>query len=123
MSVISPWLFYIIELLSNLNFVAGTACFISAVLLGVALFIYAMESDSCYPSENLLKGCKKISKISIISLIISSVMCITIPSEDTMYKMLVAKYVTYENIDKATDTIKDGVDYIFDKLDGDKEDK
>ena len=70
-----------------------------------------MESDSYYPSENLIKGCKKISKISIISLIISSVMCIAIPSKDTMYKMLVAKYVTYENIDKATDTIKDGVDF------------
>lgn len=123
MSVINPWLFYVIELLGNLNFVTGVACFISGILLVVALFVYAMESDSCYPSESLLKGCKKISKISIISLIISSVMCIAIPSEDTMYKMLVAKYVTYENIDKATDTIKDGVDYIFDKLDGDKEDK
>lgn len=123
MSVINPWLFYVIELLSNLNFMVGTVCFISVALLATALFIYAMESDSCYFSENLLKGCKKISKISIISLIISSVMCIAIPSKDTMYKMLVAKYVTYENIDKATDTIKDGVDYIFDKLDGDKEDK
>ncbi len=121
MPVISPWLFYIIELLSNLSSVVGVVCFISAILLCVALFIYLMESDSCYPSESLLKGCKKISKISIISLIISSVMCIAIPSEDTMYKMLVAKYVTYENIDKATDTIKDGVDYIFDKLDGDKD--
>lgn len=119
MPVISPWLFYVIELLGNLNFVAGVACFISGILLVVALLIYAIESDSCYPSE----GCKKISKISIIPLIISTVMCIAIPSKDTMYKMLVAKYVTYENIDKATDTIKDGVDYIFDKLDGDKEEK
>lgn len=123
MPVISPWLFYVIELLGNLNFMVGTVCFISVALLATALFIYAMESDSCYSSENLLKGCKKISKISIISLIISSVMCIAIPSKDTMYKMLVAKYVTYENIDKATDTIKDGVDYIFDKLDGDKGEK
>ena len=123
MSVISPWIFYVIELLGNLNFAAGTACFTSGILLVVALVIYAMESGSCYPSESLLKGYKKISKISIIPLIISSVMCIAIPSKDTMYKMLVAKYVTYENIDKAADTIKDGVDYIFDKLDGDKEDK
>lgn len=123
MSVINPWLFYVIELLSNLNFVAGIACFILVILYVAALVIYVVESDSCYPSENLLKGCKKISKISIIPLIISFVMCIAIPSKDTMYKMLVAKYVTYENIDKATDTINDGVDYIFDKLDGDKEDK
>lgn len=123
MPVIIPWLFYVIELLGNLNFMVGTVCFISVALLATVLFIYAMESDSCYPSKSLLKGCKKISKISIISLIISSVMCIAIPSKDTMYKMLVAKYVTYENIDKATDTIKDGVDYIFDKLDGDKGEK
>lgn len=47
-------------------------------------------------------------------------MYIAIPSKETIYKMLVSKYVTYENIDKATDTIKDGVDYIFEKLDGNK---
>lgn len=62
MPVISPWLFYIIELLSNLNSVAGVACFISAILLCIALFIYLMESDCPYPSESLLKGCKKIIK-------------------------------------------------------------
>lgn len=123
MPVINPWLFCVIELLGNLKFAAGVVCFISVFLLVAALFIYGMETDGCYPNESLLKGCKKISKISIISLIISSIMCIAIPSKDTMYKMLVAKYVTYENIDKATDTIKDGVDYIFDKLDGDKEEK
>lgn len=78
MPVISPWLFYVIELLSNLNFMAGTVCFISGILLVMALSIYAIESDSLYPSESLLKGCKKISKISIVPLIISSVMCIAI---------------------------------------------
>lgn len=46
---------------------------------------------------------------------------VVIPSEETMYKMLVAQYVTYENVDKATESIKEGVDYIFKKLD--KEDK
>lgn len=48
-------------------------------------------------------------------------MYVTIPSKDVMYKMLVSKYVTYENIDKATNTIKDGVNYIFEKLDGGKD--
>jgi len=33
-----------------------------------------------------------------------------------MYKMLVAQYVTYKNVDKATESIKEGVDYIFNKL-------
>ena len=32
--------------------------------------------------------------------------------------MFVASYVTEDNIEKATDVIKDGVDYIFEKLDG-----
>lgn len=41
---------------------------------------------------------------------------IVTPSEETMYKMLVAQYVTYENVDKVTESIKEGVDYIFKKL-------
>ncbi len=41
---------------------------------------------------------------------------IFIPSQETMYKMLVTNYVTYENAEIATDAIKDSVDYIFDKL-------
>ena len=63
---------------------------------------------------------KRSKKILIVICISAGVYTVT-PSEETMYKMLVAQYVTYENVDKATESIKEGVDYIFKKLN--KEDK
>lgn len=63
---------------------------------------------------------KILKKVLIVLCIVAGVYTVT-PSEETMYKMLVAQNVTYENVDKATEAIKDRVDYIFKKLG--KEDK
>ena len=118
MPVISPRLFYIIDLLDKLremtNYSILDHCS-GIFLVGFAAFL---EVEN-WEDKTILK-LKKGLKLSIIPIVITSVMYIAIPSEETVYKMLVSKYVTYENIDKATDTIKDGVDYIFEKLDGNK---
>ena len=39
-----------------------------------------------------------------------------IPSKETCYKMMVASQITDNNIQKAEDTIKNSVDYIFEKI-------
>ena len=57
-------------------------------------------------------------KRTAITLVISILGLTFIPTKETMYKMLVANFVTYENVETATDAIKDSVDYIFEKLDG-----
>lgn len=119
MSVISPWIFYAINALNKLSIilwivgVALPACFFGyycVVLLGLYIDV----------DEEIIEFKKK-QKSNIKKVIIATIVCVlgivAIPSEKTMYKMLVAKYVTYENIDKATESIKDGVDYIFEKLD------
>lgn len=48
---------------------------------------------------------------------------IFVPSEKTVYKMMVANLATYENIDIAADTIEEAFDHVIDKLVelGDKE--
>lgn len=115
MSVISPWLFYIIDLLDKLREVAIIVFWIIVVTILITGFIALLEGE--YWEDKL----KKALKLLVIPIVISSVMYVTIPSKDVMYKMLVSKYVTYENIDKATNTIKDGVNYIFEKLDGGKD--
>jgi hypothetical protein len=115
MSVISPWLFYVIDLLDKLREVAIIVFWIIVVTILITGFVALLEGE--YWEDKL----KKALKLSVIPIVISSVMYVTIPSKDVMYKMLVSKYVTYENIDKATNTIKDGVNYIFEKLDGGKD--
>ncbi|WP_270495876.1 hypothetical protein [Faecalibacillus intestinalis] len=119
MSVISPWLFYIIDLLDKLREVAIIVFWIIVVTIFITGFIALLEGE--YWEDKIIQKLKKALKLSVIPIVISSVMYVAIPSKDVMYKMLVSKYVTYENIDKATNTIKDGVDYIFEKLDGGKD--
>lgn len=96
---------------------------IMLICIGIAT-LWLRSEDSFYRSDNnasTIKACiRAFKKLSIVACIITSVYIVT-PSEETMYKMLVAQYVTYENVDKATESIKEGVDYIFKKLN--KEDK
>lgn len=119
MSVISPWLFYIIDLLDKLREVAIIVFWNIVVTILITGFVALLEGE--YWEDKIIQKLKKALKLSVIPIVISSVMYVAIPSKDMMYKMLVSKYVTYENIDKATNTIKDGVDYIFEKLDGGKD--
>ena len=119
MSVISPWLFYVIDLLDKLREVAIIVFWIIVVTILITGFVALLEGE--YWEDKIIQKLKKALKLSVIPIVISSVMYVAIPSKDMMYKMLVSKYVTYENIDKATNTIKDGVDYIFEKLDGSKD--
>ncbi len=119
MSVITPWLFYVIDLLDKLREVAIIVFWIIVVTILITGFVALLEGE--YWEDKIIQKLKKALKLSVIPIVISSVMYVAIPSKDMMYKMLVSKYVTYENIDKATNTIKDGVDYIFEKLDGGKD--
>lgn len=124
MAIINPWIFYLIDVLSSLkriNSVVASITLFGAFCLGT--FIVIHQTCFCYDEDDRLlttQSIKILKKILIVLCISTGVFTVT-PSEKTMYKMLVAQYVTYENVDKATETIKDGVDYIFKKLG--KEDK
>lgn len=124
MAIINPWIFYLIDVLSSLKGISLTVIVLTILgLITTGLVTVIAKCDGFYDDDSarfitlLIKSLKKL----LIVLCISFGVYTVIPSEETMYKMLVAQYVTYENVDKATETIKDGVDYIFKKLG--KEDK
>lgn len=126
MAIINPWIFYLIEVLNGLKEVSAVAIFMTIIMLiciGIAT-LWLRSEDSFYRGDKNASTIKAFirafKKLLIVACVIASVY-IVIPSEETMYKMLVAQYVTYENVDKATESIKEGVDYIFKKLN--KEDK
>lgn len=124
MAIINPWIFYFIDVLSSLKGLTLTTIVI--ILFGsIGLGTYIVVYQCCYyydeeDRHSIAQLTKILKKVLIVLCIVTGVYTVT-PSEETMYKMLVAQYVTYENVDKATETIKDGVDYIFKKLG--KEDK
>lgn len=114
MSVISPWIFYAISLLNRLS----KALIVLLVVIVIGFCLYCDNVMNMYSDISLFfHERKKTIRKWFIACIICALGTVAIPSEETMYKMLVAKYVTYENVDKASKTIKEGVDYIFKKLD------
>lgn len=128
-NVINPIWFYLCDVFDIIkNFAA-----IAAWLIGIAwLLAYVLgwwltsadaslgEDDCDYKEGLALKATAK--KLMIPFIIVFSI-DIFVPSENTVYKMMVANLATYENIDIAADTIEDAFDHVIDKLVelGDKE--
>lgn len=119
MSIISPWIFYLINLLSNINSLCSTLTFVLLlVLLLLILYQWITRIDL---DDEVWESFIKWRKRTAITLVISILGLIFIPTEETMYQMLVANYVTDKNIETAADVIKDSVDYIFEKIEAEGE--
>lgn len=125
--IINPMYFYWINVLGSLRAMIVWLLVITSIYLIVVLFNYGVRKidfnvcDCCEEEEKLdvaktLWG--KSLKPSIAIFTISSMLLIFIPSEQTIYRMMIAKYATGDNIEEVTEAIKDGVDYIFEKING-----
>lgn len=119
MSIISPWIFYLINLLSNISNLCSILTFVlSLIFSGLILYQWITRLDL---DDEIWESFIKWRKRTVITLLISILGLISIPTEKTMYQMLIANYVTDKNIETATDVIKDSVDYIFEKIEEGKE--
>lgn len=129
MNVINPIWFYLCDVFN----IVKTCATIAAGLIGVAwllTYVYgwflvtansSLGEDDCDYKEGL--ALKATAKKLMIPFIIAFSINIFVPSEKTVYKMMVANLATYENIDIAADTIEEAFDHVIDKLVefGDKE--
>lgn len=121
--IINPLWFYLTGLFDS---IAGICCFIlifggicTAIIWCIIGANYVFDSD--YMNEehkNTYKTIFKYLKRVSMAILLSGVVWIAIPSKETMYYMMASSYVTPDNLEKATDVIKDGVDYIFEKFEG-----
>jgi hypothetical protein len=111
---INPWYFYFANLADNISTTAialFVVSIIAAIGFGTAWGVFAADS---YDSKtiNFLSKC---FKKSIIAVIVSSVIMCVVPSGNTINKMMIASYVTKENVETAKDDAKALVDYIVEK--------
>lgn len=113
MPIINPWIFYLTELLTYIDSVLNALVII--IMAALIILIASYFFDCYYQDGDELKFTKKWMKRGIIGLIIVVLFAGVIPSKKTIYQMLAANYVTYENVETASDIIKDSVDYIFEK--------
>lgn len=97
--VINPWFFYWAEAISTLKTIAIISIFF--------LFAFAcIWWGFCFLEDKEIENKNKIDKGIIIAFIITVIMNIFIPTNDTIVKMLIAQNVTYERVEIATDTVQ-----------------
>ena len=111
--IINPWLFYIVDLLDGLK----TLCILAVPVLVIVIGYLTLTIDDLgRGKEKELKSARRTRKIVILFSILLLIVIPFIPSKETCYKMMVSSQITDNNIQKAEDTIKNSVDYIFEKI-------
>lgn len=110
--IISPWVFYWIETMSQIKDIAdtvtGVTMFMSIIFLIFALSFKKEEREEHINEE--IFG--RITKGMIVVGIVSIIAYMFLPAKETMYKMLAASYITQENIEN----VGESIDKIADKL-------
>ena len=108
MPIIDPMYLYLIEVLHNLD-VLNQGVFILASIIMIMLVVFYPESIKYDEDEKF----KKYIFICGFVWLLSFVICVFVPTKDAMYKMLLAHYVTTDNIQIVNDAIKGNLqDYL-----------
>ena len=104
MPIIDPMYLYLIEVLHNLDVLNQGVFLLASIILGLLVFMYVnMKYD--LPGSDLSEV-KKYLKIVIGVWLVTAIIAIFVPTKDAMYKMLLAHYVTTDNIQLVNDAIK-----------------
>ena len=114
--IINPLWFYLINITDNLSIILMVIWIFFAIALSLLSLVMGYEYAEGCISETEKRTCKKYFKFILKIFIPCTVILTFIPSSDTIYKMIIAKNLTLYNIEVAGDTLKDGVNYIFDKI-------
>ena len=110
MPIINPMYLYLIEVLHNID-VLNQGLFL---LLSIAMFILAgLYIGVDEMPEEEIASLKRWTKVIGVIWLVSLSICIFVPTKDMMYKMLLAHYVTTDNIQIVNDAIKTNLqDYL-----------
>ena len=103
--IINPWIFYFMSLADGFRD-AGFVITIIAFGVGViALVAYNIEEGGLMPWKYL--------KWFVIAFIAGGAISILIPSQETITKMLVASFITPDNVELGVEGVKAIFDYII----------
>lgn len=116
--IIDPGWFYLIGVCDVLKSLSKFLLIVSALALAVTLVVWAIGiwEENWYEKDDEYKFSAKLTKIFTPLSIVFMLLCIFIPSKDTLYAMLAAKYITPANIETAADCGENVIDYIVEKI-------
>ena len=102
MPIIDPMYLYLIEVLHNID-VLNQAVFMILTCATAGVTTVCIVDDNV---RSLLQSHKKKIIALYIAFVISALIAVLVPTKDAMYKMLLAHYVTTDNIQLVNDAIK-----------------
>lgn len=109
MPIINPMYLYLIEVLHNLDVINNLIFVVLGFIVLVTGVMYIIDD---YAKEELKPHKGKIIAL-FIAFIISALIAVLVPTKDAMYKMLIASYVTTDNIQIVNEAIKTNLqDYL-----------
>lgn len=102
MPIIDPMYLYLIEILHNIDALNQIVFFVLVMLVCFLVFLYFVEDEA----REKIQANK--SKVIVLFMVFvgSGLVAVLIPTKDAMYKMLLAHYVTTDNIQLVNDAIK-----------------
>lgn len=103
-SIISPLVFYVADVCGNLSI-------LFTVLSALTFVLIIVNGDKAGKWSN-----KELTVILCIFVSFVS-LAVFIPSKETCYKMVIAQYVTENNIKLVQDKAEASVEYLFQKID------
>lgn len=103
--IISPWIFYLINLADRATIISGAVTAATVIFFLLSSFLYAIgEIDDMYDRDR--ERFMKVLKVAICCFSISAPLSILIPSQPTIYKMLITSQVTPNNIEYLKNEVK-----------------
>jgi len=109
--IIEPMWFYWVRVLDNISGVT-----LGVLILGTVATVlcFLMEQD-CYSEEDYKMWRKRVWA-SFIVVVLSAITVVFVPSSDTLVKMKLAEFGTYENVRTVIETIEDMTDKIIEQI-------
>ena len=117
MYYINPWVFYIISLITNIQIVCISVAVGGGIIWFIALLVGPFIIDDMTDTEEKHKAYLKtfwkwIKRFPLIFLICTGIAVIT-PSEETIYKMMIASKISTDDVDHIVERLDDVVDSII----------
>jgi hypothetical protein len=115
--IVNPAIIYLINLMGSLR----VAFIIGAVIFAILTIFCSVEYEdlkdgNSNEDKQMTKKFFRASKRFLVCFVLTFILIVFVPSKDTCIEMIVASYVTPDNIDAGVEKTKETVDYIIDKI-------
>lgn len=103
--IISPWIFYLMNIadrVGTISFFIASFSFVGLVVLGLFYVLGALQDID----DDARERCIKSNKFLICCFLVFTPIALFIPGQQTMYKMLITSQITPNNIEYLKNEVK-----------------